>query len=143
MEGLLAPFSVFQMFCILLWCLDEYWQYSLFTAFMMLVFEGTVVVSRRKNLQTLRGMNNEPRKVKVKRNGAWTETLATNLVTGDVISLSKIAGPDGDVIPCDCLLLHGAAVVNEATLTGESVPQMKESIPSDEISQSTELNIRG
>ncbi|PRP75201.1 hypothetical protein PROFUN_15964, partial [Planoprotostelium fungivorum] len=126
----LAPFFVFQIFCVLLWCLDEYWYYSLFTLFMVLVFEATVVTSRLRNLQSLRNMGNKPAAVNVFRGGKWTTIESSNLVPGDIVSLSTKSTASGQqlICPCDILLLDGNCVVNEAMLTGESTPRVKESI---------------
>lgn len=48
-QQLVSPFTVFQLFCVILWCLDSYWQYSVFTLFMIFSFEvrcvGAVVAA--------------------------------------------------------------------------------------------------
>ena len=47
---------------------------------------------------------------------------------GDIIEI-----PDNSIIPCDLILLNGSCVMNEATLTGESIPVIKNALPySDE-----------
>eukprot|EP00644_Phytophthora_capsici_P010737 jgi/Phyca11/526333/estExt2_fgenesh1_pm.C_PHYCAscaffold_90054 len=128
-QQLLEPLTVFQIFSVCLYMLDEYWQYSLFTLGMILMFEGVTVMSRLKNLQTLRGMGNKAREVYVYREKTWKKLSSDLLVPGDVISVKRETDGDHDnMVPCDCLLLDGSAVLNEATLTGESVPQMKEAI---------------
>ena len=57
------------------------------------------------------------------------------LVPGDVIVV-----PENTSLPCDLILLTGSAIVNEAMLTGESVPVLKTSIPvgSQEVYQEKE-----
>jgi len=147
-KQLLNPFTVFQLFCVILWALDEYLMFSFFNLFMILMFEGTVVFSRLQSLKALRGMGNKARSVWVHRLGQWTMIETTQLLPGDIMSLTRVkphyAKDDdsttpkrgikqvedegGDVIPADLLLLSGSTVVNEASLTGESVPQMKEGL---------------
>lgn len=141
-QQILSPFTCFQLFCVLLWCLDEYWQYSLFTLFMILSFEGATVFTRIKNMGMLRGMSSSARPIKVFRNKKWIDATTIDLVPGDLFSMPSLLKdvPDSDIVPCDCLLMSGSAVLNEATLTGESVPQMKEAL--NEFT-TEKLNIKG
>jgi len=159
-QQLLQPMFLFQLLCVLLWSLDEYWMYAIFTLGTLVMFESLQAMNRWKSVKRLReevsggsgcseeeeGGNGRKEIVQCYRMGEWI-TIATNeLVVGDVISLvspsihnkqqmnrqniirSAHDHDRGCTIPADLLLLNGRAVVNEAMLTGESVPQVKESI---------------
>ncbi|KAI8803489.1 hypothetical protein BJ742DRAFT_761321 [Cladochytrium replicatum] len=125
-EHLVAPFFVFQLFCVALWFLDDMWYYSLFTLVMLFVFESTVVFQRLTNLKEFRQMSTKPYPVQVKRNGRWVEVQTDELMPGDMVSILR--SKDDAPVPCDVLILRGDCIANEAMLSGESTPQLKESI---------------
>ncbi|RCI12798.1 hypothetical protein L249_0728 [Ophiocordyceps polyrhachis-furcata BCC 54312] len=125
-EHSVAPFFVFQIFCVGLWLLDEYWYYSLFTLFMLVAFESTVVWQRQRTLNEFRGMSIKPYDIWVFRLDKWTELQTDNLLPGDVVSVGRTKEDSG--VACDMLLVEGTAIVNEAMLSGESTPLLKDSI---------------
>jgi cation-transporting ATPase 13A1 len=125
-EHAVAPFFVFQVFCVGLWMLDDYWYYSLFTLFMLVMFESTVVWQRQRTLNEFRGMSIKPYDLLVYREKKWTEIQSDKLLPGDVVSVGRTKEDSG--VACDMILLEGTAIVNEAMLSGESTPVLKESI---------------
>ena len=56
-------------------------------------------------------------KSRVKRDGAWIEALAAELVPDDIVQVSL-----GDVVPADVTLIDGLLLVDQSMLTGESIP---------------------
>ncbi|CAK9314910.1 unnamed protein product [Citrullus colocynthis] len=129
-EQCMEPFFVFQVFCVGLWCLDEYWYYSLFTLFMLFMFESTMAKSRLKTLSELRRVRVDTQTLMVHRCGKWVKLPGTELLPGDVVSIGRDSGQSGEdkSVPADMLILAGSTIVNEAILTGESTPQWKVSI---------------
>ena len=128
----MAPFFLFQVFCVTLWSLDEYWYYALFTLGALLLFETTMAYNRLQSLQRLHeaGERNMHQRVYVRRGGTkeskstWMLVKTHELVPGDWVSLAATGG-HAVPIPADLLLVQGSAVCDEALLTGESIPQLK------------------
>ena len=89
-EHVVAPFFVFQLFCTLLWLLDEYWYYSIFNLFMLFFFEGTVVMQRLQNMSRLRSMRKPAEEIWVHRMGKWEKVMTSDLYPGDVVMIQRI-----------------------------------------------------
>jgi len=147
-QQLVSPIAMFQFFTSLLWLMDEYWQYCLFSIFNVFTFESMTVFQRLKTMKTLDGMSTKSVPILAFRDGQWITTTTSDLVPGDVVSVCRStqmgnAVVVNDTVPCDCLILRGSAVVNEATLTGESVPQMKDEASSDYTADKCNLDLDG
>ena len=155
-KQMLSPIAMFQFFSAALWLLDSYWQYTLFTLFSIMALESTTAFQRLRTLGALNKMSTKPKPVLVYRNGMWKELSAESLQPGDLISISVRKQQQKDnvksnnknaggikIVPCDCLILRGSAIANEATLTGESVPQMKDALVASEEDNERRLEIQG
>ncbi|EDQ86672.1 uncharacterized protein MONBRDRAFT_28103 [Monosiga brevicollis MX1] len=147
MEQIAAPFFVFQTLCMLLFMLDDYWYFSLFTLGMLLLVERMTVMQRHACLRELNNMRPEPFVVVAFRSCLVTScplvrgicrfhVASTRLPLSGCVRVrvmfnsfcTSIGTSALHAIPADGLLLAGTCVVNEAMLTGESVPQFKEPV---------------
>ncbi len=153
---LLSPLAIFQVFCALLWLLDEYWIQTMWTLVSVVIFEATTVFQRSRTQKMLGGMAPIPSPIYVYRCGMWTVVTTKDILPKDIVSISvkkqapaeaKANQPQSaqkdESIPCDCLLLRGSAVVNESSLTGESIPQMKEAVVVNSTNEDQCLDMNG
>lgn len=90
---------------------------------------GVKIYTIQKSQRRLRdlAMHSDLSEVLVYRSSRWVTVHPDNLVPGDIIA---IANSNTTKIPVDAILLRGEMVINEAGLTGESMPIRK--LPIDE-----------
>jgi len=127
-EEVLNPFYVFQGLSVLLWSLDDYIIYASCVLALSAASIALAAFETRRQSLTLRAMAAASAAPEVPirlPDGTETTIHSADLVPGDVILIP----PHGFILPCDAVLLHGNAIVNEAMLTGESIPVHKSPIP--------------
>jgi cation-transporting ATPase 13A1 len=94
-------------------------------------------------------MSLKPYTINVYRAGKWSEIQSDDLLPGDLVSIGEfyfcahvdmftgltifvifftVRSKEDSGVPCDLVLLRGSCIVNEAMLSGESTPLLKESI---------------
>jgi len=121
-DEVLNPFYFFQILCIVVWGMDEYYVYAATIAIMSLASACMGLYETKKNRNRLKNMTKFHCEV-VRYVGDKREVInSSDIVPGDVIEI-----PDGPA-PCDIVLLSGQCIVNESMLTGESIPVVKTEI---------------
>ena len=71
-------------------------------------------------------MSIKPYEIWVYRENRWDQITSDKLLPGDLVSVARTKEDSG--VACDMLLVEGTAIVNEAMLSGESTPLLKESV---------------
>lgn len=122
----LNPYYGFQAFSIALWLADHYYWYALCIFLISAISICLALYKTRKQSVTLRDMVRLSVQVQVCRPGGEEEWVdSSELVPGDCLVLPQ----EGGVMPCDAALVAGECVVNESSLTGESIPVLKTALP--------------
>lgn len=136
------PFYIYQWFIMQTWYWFDYWHMGLMTT-VIAAGGGLVIAYTNRNHRAMLAMlargdkskkrvfysgdehssgqqhQGEKEFVWVMRNSEWLTVDPINLYPGDMIKV-----PNG-YAPCDFVLIRGACTVDEAMLTGESMPVQK------------------
>ncbi|TPP55946.1 Cation-transporting ATPase [Fasciola gigantica] len=138
----LNPFYCFQIFSCALWLAEDYWTYASGILFISLISLITQVYEIRRNERALKETICGSALVTVCRETdgqiGFQQIDSTDLVPGDILEIPR----NGCVMQCDALLLSGNCIVNESTLTGESVPVTKTPLPQRGDTKDEMFNLR-
>jgi len=118
----------FAIYAVCVWF--SYWHYTIIAIVVAAASGIFNVAVRLGNQRYIKGMIEQTSRVKLLRNGQVIEANSQEVVPGDIV---KVEGSNWPV-PCDLLLLRGAAVCDESTLTGESMPVQRLS-PTEELKE--------
>ncbi|WP_240097740.1 plasma-membrane proton-efflux P-type ATPase [Thermomonas flagellata] len=85
----------------------------------LLVFNAVVAFLQQRRARDALALLKRQLQVRarVRRDGQWQEIAAAQLVAGDLIHLRA-----GDIVPADVALVDGVVALDQAALTGESLP---------------------
>ncbi|CRG97939.1 cation-transporting ATPase 1, putative [Plasmodium gallinaceum] len=123
-KEIIHPFFIFQIFAMIIWSIDNYYEYALTILFITSISTIIELHSTRANQKKLKNLIDYKCLVKVHRYNSISLLDSSDLVPGDIYEIEN-----NMKIPCDTILLIGNATMSEHMLTGESVPVNKSNLP--------------
>lgn len=124
--------SFFYIYQISACWLPFYWDYitvGLLTLTLVLTSAFIKIFMERKEKNMLRSMATIHGLVWVQRDGSWLQLNSEDLTVGDLICVSSSADDTAQDILADCVVVRGNAIIDESSLTGETMPIQKFSCP--------------
>jgi magnesium-transporting ATPase (P-type) len=124
MLEVLSPFYIFQYFAVAVWIYTFYYIYSAVVMFITILSIYFVSSDKLFNLKRLHDLADTKGKVDI------TDRQGSKVLSADVSDSQILPGDcffvkEGMSLPCDAILISGRVVVDEALLTGESIPITK------------------
>ncbi|OMH83716.1 putative cation-transporting ATPase [Zancudomyces culisetae] len=113
---------IYKVASVMLWMFDNYYYYAGCIVIISVATIITTLIETKKNAEKIIEMSRFSCTIQVYRDKVWRDIDSSELLPGDVFSLST---EDLKIIPCDALLLEGSCIANESILTGESIPVSK------------------
>ncbi|XP_075794404.1 putative cation-transporting ATPase 13A4 isoform X2 [Pelodiscus sinensis] len=117
-----------ELFSVCLWFAEDYKEYALAIIVMSLLSIAVTVYDLRQQSRKLHKLVESHNSVRVtvcRKGEGFQELESSHLVPGDMLAVTGAKA----LLPCDAILLSGGCVVNESTLTGESIPVTKTPLP--------------
>ena len=119
-------FTLFHVYQLVQYVLMFWFSYLFVAGIMTLAVIISASVSMllvHRAQRAVEQVANVTSEVVVLRGGAWAALDSADLVPGDILKLAA-----GDRVPCDAVVLDGTCVVDESSLTGESMPCIKSAV---------------
>lgn len=127
--------SFFYLYQIAACWLPFYWDYitvGFMTLILVLASAMIKIYMEHKGKLMLKDMATLHGTVWTKRDGSWTKLTSESLAVGDLICLTASTDDTSVDLLADCLVVSGSCVVDEASLTGETMPIQKFPCPVNE-----------
>ncbi|KAL4491580.1 hypothetical protein ABPG73_013383 [Tetrahymena malaccensis] len=118
-KELINPFFMFQIFSVCIWAYDDYYAFCIAITLILSISTASNICQIRSNLASFTKIAFYETEILIERDKIEKQT-SSNILPGDLFYIN-----DQMKVPCDCILMQGQALVNEASLTGESVPVLK------------------